>query len=556
MQSLYLLHPAHFTTTCISEFNPPVNEIIMTEKPITSINPATGESLGYFPADTIEELRIRIDKARSVQRHWKETPLPQRIKHIRRIAGYLYQHADDIADKISKDNGKTQMEAFASEVFPCIMAVHYNCRKAKKFLKAKKIRASNIFFIYKRSKIVRVPWGVTGIIAPWNYPLSIPFFEIIIALLAGNAVILKTASETQLVGKTLEEIIGAAGLPDGLFTHLNLPGIIIGDALLEYGVDKLFFTGSVEVGKKLMAKASETLTPLSLELGGNDAMIVCEDANLYRAAAGVLWAGFQNCGQSCGGIERIYIHETVYDKFLSILKNGVESLRPGSGTDFNTDLAVMTTSKQLETVKHHVADAISKGAKIYAQSPLPDDNGLNNFHPAMVLADVNHSMILMSEETFGPVVGVMKFSTIEEAIALANQSILGLTASVWSKNRKNAEKIGLQIQAGVISFNDHLMSHGMPETPWGGFKESGIGRCHGELGFEEMTQPQVIIHDLLSFTQKHLWWHPYNKEVYQGIKGIMRVLYASTFFQRISGLWNFLKIVPRMFSIDPGLKGK
>jgi len=528
----------------------------MTEKPNAAINPATGEILDHFPTDTIEELRIRIDKARSVQPRWKETPLPQRIKQIRRIADYMYQHSDDIAKIISEDNGKTQMDAFATEVFPCIMAVHYNCRKAKKFLKAKRIGASNIFFTYKRSKIIRVPWGVIGIIAPWNYPLSIPFFEIIIALLAGNAVILKTASETQLVGKTLEEIIGAAGLPDGLFTHLNLPGKIIGDALLDYGVDKLSFTGSVEVGKKLMAKASETLTPLSLELGGNDAMIVCEDANLYRAAAGVLWAGFQNCGQSCAGIERIYVHETVYDQFLGILKNGVESLRPGLGVDFNTDLAVMTTPKQLETVKHHVADAVSKGAKIYAQSPRPDDKSLKNFHPAMVLTDVNHSMILMREETFGPIVGVMKFSTIEKAISLANQSILGLTASIWSKNRKNAEKIGRKIQAGVITFNDHLMSHGMPETPWGGFKESGLGRCHGELGFEEMTQPQVIIHDLLSFTQKHPWWYPYNEEVYQGIKGVMRTLYAKTLFQRIGGLWKFIKIVPRMFSIDPSLRDK
>lgn len=528
----------------------------MTNKSTAAINPATGEILGHFPLNTVEELKSQIDQARSVQAHWQETPISERIKHIRRTADYLYHHADRISKIISEDNGKTQMDAFASEVFPCIMAVHYNCRKAKKFLKPKKLKASNIFFTYKRSKIVRVPWGVIGIIAPWNYPLSIPFFEVIMGLIAGNAVILKTATETQLVGRILEEIMDAAKLPEGLFTHLNLPGRIIGDALLDHGIDKLSFTGSVEVGKKLMAKASETLTPISLELGGNDAMIICDDASLYRAAAGVLWAGFQNCGQSCGGIERIYVHESVYDEFLEILKNGVESLHSGSGSEPDIDISVMTTSKQIETVKHHVEDAIANGAKIHAQSVLPEDKNLQNFYPAMVLTNVDHSMTLMREETFGPVVGVMKFSTIEEAISLANQSTLGLTGSVWSKNRSKAEKIGRKIQAGVITINDHLMSHGMPETPWGGFKNSGIGRCHGELGFEEMTQPQVIIQDLLSFAKKHPWWHPYNEESYQGIKGVMQVLYGNTLFRRIGGLWKFLKIVPRMFSVDPGLRGE
>src|SRR5208337_3263194 len=233
-------------------------------------------------------------------------------------------------------------------------------------------------------------------ISPWNYPFSIPFSEVIMALLAGNAVVLKVASETQLVGKALEACIGAAGLPSGLFAYVNLPGKQAGSALLEAGVNKLFFTGSVAVGQQLMAEASRTLTPLSLELGGNDAMLVCEDADLDRAAAGALWAGMQNAGQSCGRVERIYVHEAVYEEFLRLLKERVEALRVGHDRDFEVDVGAMTTRRQLETVGRHVQDALGKGAVLYASSKSPEDsNGL--FLPAMVVTNVDHGMLLMRE---------------------------------------------------------------------------------------------------------------------------------------------------------------
>ena len=196
-----------------------------------------------------------------------------------------------------------------------------------------------------------MPFGVVGIISPWNYPFAIPFSEVIMALLAGNAVILKAATETQVVGHTLRECIEAAGLPDGVFTYLNLPGSVAGDAFLESGVDKLFFTGSVPVGKYLMKKASETLTPVSLELGGNDPMIVCDDADLKRAAAGAVWAGLQNAGQSCGGVERIYVDRKIYFPFLALLKEAVEKLRVGYDTDHTMDIGAMTTRRQMDTVQ-------------------------------------------------------------------------------------------------------------------------------------------------------------------------------------------------------------
>jgi succinate-semialdehyde dehydrogenase/glutarate-semialdehyde dehydrogenase len=460
---------------------------------------------------------------------------------------YIVQNSESIAEVITNDNGKTKIDALATEVMPAAMSISYYCKNASLFLSEEHLQAGNMFLINKRSKICRIPFGVVGIISPWNYPFSIPLSEIVMGLLAGNAVILKVASDTQLVAEEIKKVVAYSGLPEGLFTILNLPGKIAGDAFLDSGIDKLFFTGSVAVGKYLMKKASETLTPVSLELGGNDAMIVCEDADPYRAAMGALWAGFQNAGQSCGGVERIYVHEKVYDSFMRVLKVKVEKLKVKNGLEYDSEMGCMTTLKQADTVNLHVKDAIEKGAEVFAKSEITAASNVKNFLPAMVLTDVNHDMLLMKDETFGPVVGVMKFSSYEEAIRLANDSYLGLSASVWSKSNKRAEKIAKQIKAGAVTINDHLMSHGLAETPWGGFKQSGIGRTHGRLGFDEMTQPMVIVKDILPFVKKNLWWHPFSKKLFDALKGLLDFLYNKNLIKKLNGALNILKVVPRIF---------
>jgi len=522
-----------------------MNERVDMNNKTESINPATGELLGSFELNSVEELKEKIAIAKSSQVEWANLDIKTRVKKILKIRDYVSENADRISEIISKDNGKTKIDALVSEVLPVGMAITYYCKNAQSFLRDEYLSAGNIFLANKRSKIKRIPFGVVGIISPWNYPFSIPFSEVVMALLSGNAVILKVASETQFVGNEIKKAVESAELPDGVFNYINLPGKIAGDAFLENGIDKLFFTGSVAVGKYLMKKASETLTPLTLELGGNDAMIVCEDADPYRAAMGALWAGFQNAGQSCGGVERIYVHEKIYEQFMKNLKEKIESIRIGIGTNYNNDIGCMTTKNQIETVKLHIEDALQKGAIIFAQSKIENNN--SQFLPAMVLTNVNHDMLLMKDETFGPVVGVMKFSKIDEAIQLANDSYLGLTASVWTRSNRLGEKIAQQIKAGVVTINDHLMSHGLAETPWGGFKQSSIGRTHGKLGFDEMTQPQVIVKDILPFVKKNLWWHPFSKKLYDGLKGLMDLLYAKKISMKISGAINLLKIVPRIF---------
>ena len=511
-------------------------------------NPATGEILGYSPLTDLQELEQIISRAKIAQMSWSKLEVEERRRYMLRIRDYLVQHAEKISEVISKDNGKTRVDALTTEVLPAAMAVNYYTKYAKKFLKTRYICPGNIMLLNKLSKVVRMPYGVIGVISPWNYPFSIPFSDVVMALLAGNAVVVKTASETQLVGRILEECFLAAELPQGIFSYVNIPGRLAGSAFLKSGIDKLFFTGSVAVGKQLMAEASETLTPLVLELGGNDAMLVCEDADLFRATSGTVWAGFQNSGQSCGGVERVYVHEKVYDEFLQLLKKKVEVLRVGFDEDFEVDIGVMTTERQVSVVKKHLEDALAKGAVLYARAAEPESKGSSTIFPAMVLTEVNHEMLIMKEETFGPLVGVMKVRDMAEAVALANDSYLGLTASVWSRNRRQAETLARQIQAGVVTINDHLVSHGLAETPWGGVKQSGIGRSHGGLGFDEMTQPQVIVHDILPLARQNIWWHPHSAKIFRGLVGAVTFLYGKSIRQRTEGLYHLLKILPRYFS--------
>lgn len=510
-------------------------------------NPATGEILGHSPLATVDELKQIIKNARIAQKSWAELTIGERVRYMYHVRDYIAQNAEEIAEVISRDNGKTRVDAISTEVLPAVMAVDYYAKKAKKFLKERQINPGNILLFHKRSRIIRIPYGVIGVISPWNYPFSIPFYEIVMGLLAGNAVVLKAASETQIVGRKLEECFLMAKLPEGLFNYVNIPGRLAGSAFLKSGIDKLFFTGSVEVAKNLMREAGETLTPLVFELGGNDAMLVCEDADIHRAVTGAIWGGLSNCGQSCSGVERIYVHENIYEQFLNILKEKVEALRVGNDQDFNVDLGVMTTQRQVSTVKRHLEDALAKGATIFARSSQPEGNGSGNILPAYVLTDVHHGMLMMLEETFGPTLGVMKVKDMDEAVALANDSNLGLSGSVWSKNRKYAEKLARQIEAGAIMINDHLMNHGMAATPLCGFKMSGIGCSHGAIGFDEMTQPQVIVNDIMPFARQNMWWHPHGKKIFQGLSGAIKFLYAKSFIQRLNGLRALLKIVPRFF---------
>ncbi len=448
---------------------------MQSKKITTSINPATGEIIGKTPENTLEELEKAVALAKIAQLEWAKLSFRERAQYLFAIRDYIVENVDRISDVISKDSGKTKMDALSTEVLSTSMAITYYAKNAKKVLKRKRLSGGSILTINKRSYVDRVPMGVVGIISPWNYPFSIPFHEIAMALITGNGVVVKVASHSLEAGKIIKECVEAGKLPKDIFHLINLPGKIAGGAFLNSGINKLFFTGSVPVGKDLMRKAARHLIPLSLELGGNDAMIVCGDANLYRAASGAIWAGLSNAGQSCAGVERIYVESKVYEEFITILKMKMSKLKQGVDIDSNVDIGSMTTEQQWKKMQGFLKDAIKKGAKPYPEILKIEKADKGLFCPPVLLENISNDMKVVNEEIFGPILAVQKVENTEEAIAHANASTLGLTASVWTRSRRKGNGIASRLEVGSVMINDHLMSHGLAETPWGGWKESGIG---------------------------------------------------------------------------------
>lgn len=482
-----------------------------------------------------------IARARAAQRGWAATPLRARIECFRGLPEWIAAQADELAATVAGATGKTLFDALSAEVLPSALAADHCLRRAEGYLKPQRLRGGSLLALNKRSMLHRAPWGVVGIIAPWNYPLSIPVFDIIAALMCGNTVVFKTAPETAPVGIAIERMIASTGVPAGVFNLVNLDGPDAGEAFLGAGgVDKLSFTGSVAVGRWLSARAAERLVPVSLELGGKDAMIVCDDAGLDRAANGAVWAGLHNSGQTCAAVERIYVQRSVYDRFLQLLAERVTSLRVG------TDIGAMCTPRQTEKVRAQVANALGAGARVLASAAVPEHLADGLFIAPLVLVDVTHDMDIMREETFGPVLAVVPVDDDDQAIAMANDSPYGLTASVWTADRDRGQRIAAQLEAGVVTINDHLLSHGMMETPWGGFKDSGSGRTHGRFSFEAMTQTRTVIDERLPWLRRNAFWYPVDDGAYAALRGTLRAMYGPL-STRIRHLPAVLRLFARMF---------
>jgi len=490
----------------------------------------------------MQDISILVEKARIAQRQWAKLTYSKRAGYIKKVKRILAEKRDEIIEMIQHENGKLAVDALAAELVPAIMAVPYYIKQGRRLCKPHTLGGGNILLFFKTAVMTYEPWGVIGIISPWNYPFSIPFSEVIMALLAGNAVILKTAALTPGSGRVIAKILEAVNLPEGLFANVEIPGKEAGGAFISGGIDKLFFTGSTAVGKKLMALAAERLLPVTLELGGADAAIICKDADIDRAASGIIWGAFSNVGQSCGGVQRVLVHKDRYNEFIKIIKEKVEALRPGN--DVSCDLGRLVSISRKEEVRKQVNECLAKGAEIAAQSgAFTDSDGkaagtLNDgslYFPAIVLTGIKAGMPVFDEEVFGPVIGVLPFNDDADAINLANASPYALSGSVWTRNRKQAEKMAALIHAGSVMINDHLMSHGLAQTPWGGYGASGIGKTHGESGFREMLKSKVIIGDILPGAKRQPWWQPYSQKLYNGLIALSDVLNAPP-FKRIAAL--------------------
>ncbi|KAI5691576.1 Aldehyde dehydrogenase family, partial [Leishmania braziliensis] len=504
-------------------------------------NPATGVVVGSYVQQQACDIAKAVASARAAQKVWAKLTYNQRATHLKKMKTFLAANAERAGEVIVSCSGKTHQDALVTEVISGVLACDWYAKNTKKVLAPHKLPVGSILFANKSNTIYYEPVGVVGIISPWNYPFSIPFGEVLMGLMAGNAVLLKVPTNSTPVGCFIEEVVRAGELPAGLFQHIIIGGSEAGRALLGSGINKLFFTGSVGVGKKLMAEAAKTLTPVSLELGGNDPMVVLRDASIERAVNCACWGGYQNAGQSCGGVERIYVDESIYPEFLDQLKAKTKALRHGVDTGaFDVDMGCITTKDQYDAIDAQVKEALAQGAKIEAQSQpsanCPKD-GL--FYPATVLSGCTPTMRIMKEETFGPILPVVPFKTEEEGIQMANDCTLALTSSVHSCNMKHAMKVAMQLESGVVTINDHLYSHGMSEAPWGGWKESGIGRTHGYLGLKEMVNAKCISSDLLpsGMFARNLWWYPFTTETGAVLRHVLAFVAPTGICNMLSSLW-------------------
>lgn len=505
---------------------------------IRSVSPATGQELGEVPALTHEDVLIAVERARIASRRWKTTSFDERKEILLRLNDVIYERIDKIARIISLENGKPRTEAVSTEIMPSLYLIQHIARNAQRMLRDEPIHMFLWRLIGKRSFIRYKPLGVVGIISPWNYPWGIPVGQVATALMAGNGVVLKPSSSVPMISEEIRQVFAEAGFPEDLFIVTQGPGKI-GEALVEAQVDRLIFTGSVRIGRHINGLASRHLIPTTLELGGKDPAIVLEDADLDAAASGIVWGAFANAGQTCASVERVYVVESVHDEFVRKVMEKTARLRVGPDRDFDVDVGAMTNASQIEVVESHIRDALEKGASLVAGGTRRSDLPGNFFKPT-VLLDVHHAMDAMTEETFGPTLPIQKVADEDEAVRLANDSRFGLTASVWTTDADRGERIADRLVTGTVTINDALTSYGMAETPWGGVKESGIGRTHGEMGLKDLVRPLHISAD--SFPRmKKAWWYPYNERLYRALTGALVFLTRKGLGRKSAYLFDAIK---------------
>src|SRR6266550_171734 len=495
---------------------------------IVSRNPATGEEIGRAPLTRPEEVARAVGRAREAQRNWGEQSLSQRGRLIMKARKIVLQEMEEIALLISRETGKPVAEAISMELAPTLDLMQYFAREAASMLRPRRISVGLYALLGRSSYEIYKPLGVIGIVSPWNFPWATPLDEVVMALLAGNAVVLKPSELTPLTGLKIKDVFKRAGLADGILQVVTGDGST-GAALVGAGVDKIMFTGSVATGKRVAEAAAKYLTPVVLELGGKDPMIVLDDANITNAARGAVWGAFANSGQACASVERCYVHESIAEQFIAEVVTETKRLHQSIGTDETADVGSMTNERQLLAVQTHVDEAIDKGATALTGGDRLADSAAPFFAPT-VLFNVNHDMDIMREETFGPVLPIMTFKTDEEAVRLANDSVYGLTESVWSGNTARGRRLAERIDAGTVMVNEVLYTHGIASTPWGGVKQSGLGRTHGRAGLLELVSARQIHVNRFSFIPD-LWWFNYTPAAGRLFRGFARRFASGSIFQ-------------------------
>ncbi|GAA5020805.1 succinic semialdehyde dehydrogenase [Streptomyces siamensis] len=457
---------------------------------VTTSAPYTGAPLADLPVSTPGDVEDAFARARIAQKAWAATSLSRRKKIMLRFHDLVLARQDEVLDLMQAESGKTRRDAFL-EVTDTAITSRYYARSAARFLEPKRRRGA--IPVLTHTTELRHPKGVVAIVSPWNYPLSMAAGDAIPALMAGNAVVQKPDTQTALTALWALDLMHEAGLPAGVWQMVVGRGSSIGGALMD-NADYMMFTGSTASGRKIARDAGERLIGASLELGGKNAMIVLDDADIEKAADGAVAACFPSTGQLCVSVERLYVDEAVHDRFVAAFVARTKHLKLGASYDYGSDVGCLTNPSQLETVTAHVDDAVAKGATVLAGGRARPDLGPLFYEPT-VLAGVTPDMTLCEHETFGPVVSVYPFRDVDEAIARANATPYGLNGSVWSRNGARGRAVAARLHAGTVNVNEaYAAAWGSIDAPMGGMGDSGLGRRHGADGILKYTEPQTVAH--------------------------------------------------------------
>jgi acyl-CoA reductase-like NAD-dependent aldehyde dehydrogenase len=485
-------------------------------------NPATLETIAELPTASTAHVAEAVGRARKAQALWRTRSFAQRAQLLYRFRDLLIDEQERLADILTSESGKPAAEVYGNELFYLCDVIGFWAKNAAKFLEPEKIRPHLLMFKTKKVISEHHPMGVIGIISPWNFPLVLTAGDAIPALMAGNAVVIKPSELTPLTALFVVEIAQRAGFPQDLL-QVVIGGAETGEVLIDH-VDMIAFTGSVEVGKQVMRRAADRLIPVSLELGGKDPVIVLKDADLERAANACVWGALMNSGQVCTSVERVYVEEPVYQTFVDKIVQKVRALRQGPSNE-EVELGSMTSEEQFKKVSAQVSEAVARGAKALTGGRAnPNFSGL--YYEPTVLVDVNHDMTVIQEETFGPVLPVIKVRDADEALRLANDSRYGLDACIFTRDRQRARQLAENLFAGTVCINDGLVNYIIPDTPMGGVKDSGFSRRHGAEGIRKYCYQKSIVIDRFGLKSEFPWFPASAKKTMQ-IRRLVGLLWRS-----------------------------
>ncbi len=506
-------------------------------------SPVDGRQLGTYPISTQDDVDRAVGRARKAFEKWRDLSLDERFSYLERLRQIIRRNGERYAQTISEDTGKPLVDSLMTELMSIPLFIDYYEKEAPKALKRRRLMPQ-LLFPGKASYTEYFPKGVVGIISPWNFPFQLAVVPIISALIGGNTVVLKPSEVTPMTGELIREVFDEAGFPPGVVEVVQGDGST-GAALTQADIDMVFFTGSVETGKKVMKSAADKPIPVELELGGKDAMIVCDDANLERAARAAVWGGFINCGQMCISVERLFVVESIYEEFIELVKREVDALNVGP-PDEGADMGPLTFSGQMGVVSRHIADAEERGANI-AKGGGPQEGPGQFFDPTLVL-DVTTDMEIYREETFGPVLPVIKVADEEEAIQKANDHKYGLTGSVWTSDRSKGLELASRMESGQVSINDLVQSVGNPALPFGGVKQSGFGRYHGHEGLYAFMNQKAIMASS-DFLDVEPVWFPYASK-YPTVLDTFQKLLDGKMVRAVKNFWDLIKMTDNKDGVE------